>query len=187
MLLHNWIQGTKATDIMVRKLATVRTDQTIAEAAAMMLSEQISGLPVVDLAGVCRGVFSVTDVLRAEEKVSQQQRGATSNFFSSDLALPDSVYLEKLEKVRDKFSPTAEQPVEHFMTTDLVSVSTEDSLQEIVQSMVDAHLHRVLVIDQDKQLQGIIATTDVLVALLRDSSLRDVSGELRRLHEQHHS
>lgn len=112
---------------------------------------------------------------------------ATSNFFSSNLALPESVYLEKLEQVRDKLSPAAEQPVEHFMTTDLVSVSTEDSLQEIVQSMVDAHLHRVLVIDQDKQLQGIIATTDVLAALLRDSRLRDISGEFRRLHEQHHS
>jgi CBS domain-containing protein len=187
MLLHNWILGTKASDIMVRKLATVRTDQSVAEAAAIMLSEQITGLPVIDLAGVCRGVFSVTDVLRAEEKVSQQQREVTSNFFSSNLALPESVYLEKLEQVRDKLSPTAEQPVEHFMTTDLVSVSSEDSLQEIVQSMVDAHLHRVLVIDQDKRLQGIIATTDVLAALLRDSGLREISGELRHLQEQHHS
>jgi CBS domain-containing protein len=187
MLLHDWILSTKVNDIMVRKLATVRPDQTLSEAAAMMLSEQISGLPVVDLDGVCRGVFSVTDILRAEEKVAEQQWAISSTFFSSNLTLPDSVYVEKLEQVRDKLSPAAEQTVEHFMTTDLVSVSTEDSLKEIVQSMVDAHLHRVLVIDQDQRLQGIITTTDVLAVLLRDSREGDMSSETRRLHEQHSS
>jgi len=186
MLLHDWILSTKANDIMVRKLATVRTDQTLSEAAALMLHEQISGLPVVDSAGICRGVFSVTDVLRAEEKIAEQQWAISFTFFSSNLTLPDSVYVEKLEQVRDKLCPTAEQPVEHYMTTDLVSVSTEDSLEEIVQSMVDAHLHRVLVIDLDQRLQGIITTTDVLAVLLRDSREGDMSSETRRIHEQHH-
>jgi CBS domain-containing protein len=189
MLLHDWITGTKAADIMVHKLVTVDPSQPLSEVAAVMLREQISGLPVVDETGFCRGVFAVSDFLRAKEKVTKQQQEQqviASNYFSSNLALTEGVDLEKLEQVRGNLTPASEQPVERFMTTDLVSVLPETSVETIAQSMVDAHLHRVLVIGQNDQLQGIIATTDVLAALLRGSLLAEMSSETKHLHEHHH-
>jgi CBS domain-containing protein len=187
MEIHNWITHTTAADLMCRDVVSVWPNHTLAQAAAVMLREQVSGLPVVDTSGVCVGVFSVTDVLRAEEKVTEeQQRIAMSGFFNSGLALPASVYTQKLEQIRDKIAPASEQPVERFMTADLVSVTEDASLTSIVQSMVDAHLHRVLVADADRRLKGIVATTDVLAALLRVSQQVVESGEAKHLREQHH-
>ena len=170
METHNWITQTKAGDIMVRDVVTLQPYQTLDQATGVLLREQISGAPVVDELGACVGVFSVSDILLAEEKVAtQQQKIAESSFWNSNLSLPSSVYADKMAEVRDKMAPVAQQPVERFMTSDLVSVSENTSLERVVQSMVDAHVHRVLVLDAEGRLQGIISTTDVLTALLRES------------------
>jgi CBS domain-containing protein len=170
METHNWITQTEAGDIMVRDVVTLQPYQTLDQATGVLLREQISGAPVVDELGACVGVFSVSDILLAEEKVAtQQQKIAESSFWNSNLSLPSSVYANKMAEVRDKMAPVAQQPVERFMTSDLVSVSENTSLERVVQSMVDAHVHRVLVLDAEGRLQGIISTSDVLAALLRES------------------
>ena len=187
MLIRDWVREVKAGDLMYKHLVSVWPNHTLAQAASVMLREQISGVPVVDSSGVCVGVFSVIDVLRAEEEVAEeQQKIAMSSYFSSDLALPASVYDEKLSQIRDKLLPASEQPVERFMTSDLVTVAEDAPLANILQSMVDAHLHRVLVVDADRRLKGIIATTDVLAALLRASHDVEESCEAKHLREQHH-
>lgn len=189
MLLHDWVIGTKAADLMVSQLITVDASEPLAEVAAVMLREQISGLPVVDGTGSCRGVFAVSDVLRSEEKVAkqlQERRVFTSNYFSSRLTLPENTCTEKLEDFRDGLTPASVQPVERFMTTDVVSVLPDASVEKIAQSMVDAHLHRVLVIDENEQLRGIVSTTDILAALLRSSKMAETSSETKHLHKYHH-
>lgn len=187
MIVHDWIADTTAADVMYSEVISVWPHHTLAQAASVLLREQISGVPVVDSSGVCIGVFSVSDVLRAEKKVADERdKAALSDFFRSDLALPVSVYTEKLAEIRDRTTPAAEQPVERFMTTDLVSVAEDTPLVDIVRSMVDAHLHRVLVLDTDQRLRGIVATIDVLAALLRASQDMGESGEARHLREQQH-
>ena len=125
-------------------------------------------MPVVTSTGVCVGVLSTVDILTAAETVAdEQQRFAESDFFNSNLALPASVVASRLEEVRDKLAPAAEQPIEQFMTSDLVSVGKDTPLVTVVEKIVDAHIHRVIVLDTDQQLLGIISTTDILAALLR--------------------
>lgn len=187
MLIHDWLIETKASDIMVQKLVTARAEQLLAEVAGVLLQKQISGLPVVNANGACVGVFAVSDVLRAEKKIDEERRELlASDYFTSDLTLPESVYREKLEEFRDQLVPAAEQPIERFMTTDLVAASTNTPLEKVVQSMVDAHLHRVLVTDDSGRLVGIVATTDVLAALLRGGSRGEMSSEARHLQKEYH-
>lgn len=187
MVIQDWIMQTTAADVMCSDVVSVWPNHTLAQAAAVMLREQISGLPVVDSSGVCVGVFTVSDTLRAEEIVAEEQQEiATSSFFQSDLTLPTSVYAEKLEQFRDKLAPAAEQPIKRFMTTDLVSVTEDAPLARIVQSMVDAHLHRVLVLNEASQLKGIVATMDVLAALLRASLEVEESCEAKHLRQERH-
>jgi CBS-domain-containing membrane protein len=170
MDIRDWLSETTASDIMVRDVITFDRDQTLAAAADLLLREQITGAPVVDADGTCVGVLSVSDVTGAEEKVADERRKvAESSLFHSHLALPASVYAAKLAEVRDKIAPAAEQPVERFMTSDLVSVREVTPLETVVQRMVDAHVHRVVVLDADHRLKGIVSTTDVLAALLRAS------------------
>jgi CBS-domain-containing membrane protein len=169
MELRDWLSETTAADIMVRDVTTLKPDDSVSRAAAMLLGHQITGAPVVDPSGACVGVLSASDILSAEKKVAKEQRKvAESSFWNSNLALPASVYAAKLAEVRDKITPAAEQPVERFMTSDLVSVREETPLRKVVQYMVDAHVHRVVVLDANRRLKGIISTTDVLAAALRD-------------------
>jgi CBS domain-containing protein len=163
-----WLAKARASDIMVRSVVTLKPSDTLADAAAILLHEQISGAPVVDAAGACVGVLSASGILSAEEKVEQErQKVAESSFWNSNLALPMSVYAAKLEEVREKIAPAANQPVERFMTSDLVSVTADTPLRTVVESMVNAHVHRVVVLDAGRRLRGIVSTTDVLAALLR--------------------
>jgi len=168
MEIHDWMTNTKAADVMVRKVVTLQPDDLLADAAAVLLHNQISGAPVLDEFGACQGILSVSDVIHAEEEVAEEaQEFANSSFWNSNLALPPSVYAEKLKDLRDKTAPPASRPVSRFMTSNLVTVEEDTSLETVVQYMVDAHVHRVLVVNEGRCLRGLISMTDVLAALMR--------------------
>jgi CBS domain-containing protein len=168
MEIVDWMNQTKASDMMVEILVTLSPADTLAEAAETLLTEQISGAPVLEDSNHCVGVLSISDLIRAEgEVLAEQQRIAESSFFSSGITWPDNVYQEKLEQLRDKILPVSEQPIRRFMTPDIVSVTVDEPVETVLQYMIDAHVHRILVLDSDRQLRGIISTIDVLAALKR--------------------
>jgi len=168
MEIHDWMTNTKAGDVMVKKVVTLKPDDLLADAAATLLQNQISGAPVLDEFGACQGILSVSDVVHAEEEVAEEvEEIANSSFWNSNLALPPSVYAGKLAELRDKTAPAAGRPVSRFMTTNLVTVDEDNSLETVVRYMVDAHVHRVLVVSEGRCLRGLISMTDVLAALMR--------------------
>src|SRR5262245_17310804 len=61
-----------AADLMTRDLLVISEDIPMRRAAELLLSHQISGAPVVDLAGKLVGVISTTDFMR----VSRQHESA---------------------------------------------------------------------------------------------------------------
>ena len=166
MEVRLWAERTTAAEIMVTNLATVWPTHTLAQAAAVLLREQVSGVPVVEPDGPCVGVFSVIDVLRAEEQVVEERlKFAQSSYFTSELALPTSVYADQLADFQEKIAPAAEQPVQRFMTTNLVTVTQQTPVGTIISMLIDAHIHRVLVVDQHGHLKGMVTAMDVLAAL----------------------
>ncbi len=151
---------------MVEILVTLSPEDSLAKAAETLLSEHVTGAPVLEGNDRCVGVLSVIDLIRAEGTVmAEQEQIAESEFFNSGILWPATVYAQRLEQFRDQLVPVAEQPVSRFMTTDIVSVLEGASLATVVRRLIDAHVHRVLVLDEHKQLHGIISTMDVLAAL----------------------
>lgn len=68
-LLEEWeldyiLTKVKIRQIMTRKPLTINQDATIVEAAGLMLSQKIGGLPVVDDSGQVVGMFTESDMLR---------------------------------------------------------------------------------------------------------------------------
>lgn len=170
MKMQEWLTNTTAADVAVRDVVTFDPRIPLAQAAKVLIHEQISGALVVDHKGVCVGVLSVTDVAGAEERVAAEgEKVGASSFWQSHLALPMSIYEEELAQVRDRLIPAAEQPVSRFMTKDIVSVRKDASIRTVIGYMVDALVHRVVVLDEKNCLVGIISTIDVLAAALRAS------------------
>ncbi len=54
----------KVEEIMTARPATISPDETIGEAARLMLEKKISGLPVVDAEGRVVGIITESDIFR---------------------------------------------------------------------------------------------------------------------------
>jgi CBS domain-containing protein len=122
--------------------------------AARMLSQaHISGAPVVDGDGRCLGVISSTDFMTwAESGECAVKPG------SGDRSAHSSWQMFETEDLPVNL-------VRRHMTANPVTVPPEMPIGELVQKMVDAHIHRVIVVDEENKPLGIISSTDVLAAV----------------------
>ena len=55
--------------------------------------------------------------------------------------------------------------VQRYMTADVVTVGPQTPLPELARTMIDAHIHRVIVVDGQRRPIGIVSSTDILAAL----------------------
>jgi len=167
MELANWANETSVSEIMVENILTLSPNDSLATAAEKLLREQISGAPVVDDSGRCVGVLAMSDLTRAEGKPAEQQQTTQNRFFDFGMTLPSREDTTRLEQFRDKVLVASERSVGHFMTTDLVNVRSDATLAAVVRYIIDSHVHRVLVLDKDEHIKGIVSTIDILAALKR--------------------
>lgn len=61
-----------------------------------------------------------------------------------------------------------EARVREIMNANIFSVKAHTLTQEVVQSILENHIHRVLVTDDEEKLLGIISTIDLLKALTKE-------------------
>jgi CBS-domain-containing membrane protein len=55
--------------------------------------------------------------------------------------------------------------VRRYMTADVVTAGPETPLPELARMMIDGHIHRVIVVDEQHRPVGIVSSTDLLAAL----------------------
>lgn len=55
--------------------------------------------------------------------------------------------------------------VRQFMTPDPVTVSPTTPIHALARMMIDAHFHRVIVVDEERRPLGVVSSTDLLTAL----------------------
>jgi CBS domain-containing protein len=57
--------------------------------------------------------------------------------------------------------------VRTYMTRDLVKATPDAGVGELARMMLDAHVHRVVVVDPEDRPVGIVTSTDILAAVAR--------------------
>lgn len=142
----------RAYQIMTPRVTTVRADSPIAQAAELMLSKRISGLPVVDAAGKLVGIVSEGDFIRRTEIGTQRQR-------SSWLA-----FLFGPGKLAAEFVREEGRIVQDVMTPDPATISEDTPLEEIVKIMERKGIKRLPVLRNDT-LIGIVTRANLLQAV----------------------
>ena len=159
-----------ASDVMTREILSVRPDTTVAEAIRTMLDNRISGLPVIDEAGRLAGVLTEGDLLRRGETGTERQR---------------SRWLEILMgpgRLAGEYVRTHGRKIGEVMTRDVVSVTLDTPLKEVVELMERHRIKRVPVLDGEV-LVGILSRADLLRALLgalqEEESPATNDGEIR--------
>lgn len=118
---------------------TIGQHEDLSEVQRRLQGLAVSSLAVVGEAGEPVGVISLTDLIR----VGRRQAGSRGK--ASLLTLP-------------------RKRVERRMTRDVVAVAPGDPVSAAARRMVEAHVHRVFVVD-DGRLVGILSTVDVMEAI----------------------
>jgi len=145
-----------AADYMQRDVITVSPDSTLREALELMTGNHITGLPVMDGDSRCIGLITSSDILSYEQdNAGESAQGATADFYDPESqqweTVPISVFgLENFGDVR----------VRDVMTTELVWVERNTPLTEAARRLLAESVHRVLVLDKNAQLYGVLSAYD---------------------------
>jgi CBS domain-containing protein len=140
-------------DFMTRRVVTVRPDDSILDAARLMLEHKISGLPVVDAENHVVGIVSEHDLLRP-------RRNGDGTEGPHWLQL----MIEKAGLSGGAAAGIHDREVREVMTKHAVTVNATSSLGEACRVIEDLGVKRVPVV-QDGKLVGIIARADLVRAL----------------------
>jgi CBS domain-containing protein len=139
-----------AGELMNHEIVAVPRDMSVQAAASLLRQNQISGAPVVDADGRCIGVLSANDFVRWTER--------------RPAAPIDPGYVCS-RQVIGELEEFASEAVTACMTRDVVTVRTSTPIGRLARLMLDAHIHRVIVVDENDRPVGIVSSTDVLAAV----------------------
>ena len=151
-----------AQDIMNPEVITVNNEMTVRELASFLTDQEISGAPVEDENGALIGVVSVTDIARAASSGGDRLMNGhdrEAHFYTRGWEGKLSAdELETLHLEDDELT------VREIMTPSVFAVEAEAPIMTVAQSMMDSHLHRLLVV-RDGKVVGIVSTSDMLALL----------------------
>jgi CBS domain-containing protein len=136
-----------AAGIMTFGAATIEPGATVMEAAQLMLTYRLSGVPVVESDGRLVGIVTEGDLLSA---AAQRNPGR-----------PDA---------SDKQTSPGSLRVRDVMSSDVVTVGESTPIADIAALMRKHHIKRVPVTDGGKVI-GIVSRADLLRRLAREAEL----------------
>jgi CBS domain-containing protein len=139
-------------DVMTPYVVSVLPDQSVFDAAKLMLEKKISGLPVVDDTGNLVGIVTEGDFLRRAEIGTKRQRPRWVEFFMGPGRLADEYVRISGRKIRD------------VMTRDVRAVAPDTPLSEAVRLMERHNIKRVPVVEGGKMV-GIVTRANLLHAM----------------------
>jgi CBS domain-containing protein len=141
-------------DIMTRDPVVVSPETPLNEAIKILAERRISGLPVVDANGKLAGVISETDLMWRETGVTPP---------AYIMILDSVIYLENPAKYDRDLHKALGQTVGEVMTKkDIATITPEQSIRNAAQLINERKVHRLIVVDDSKQVVGVLTRGDVV-------------------------
>jgi CBS domain-containing protein len=168
-------------EIMQQDVVTVTPETPVKELLRILVTNQISGVPVVSEAGEILGVVSTTDVIRLGAQEAELPKGTLS---WEPLAVPHEEFDEDSAASffmvsEDWRYPTEDQTkaipdgsfegvsVGDIMTSAAFTVGSRDTVGAVARFLLQGRIHRALVVEGDR-LRGIVTAFDLLKAFVED-------------------
>jgi CBS domain-containing protein len=133
----------RAQDLMSHPVVTVRPEDSVRDAAALLDRHGFTALPVVDSEDELVGIVTEADLMR--ERVQPDPRSG----HTLTMAPP--------------------QTVGEVMTTDVVAMTVETDVAELARTMLDRGLRAIPIVDGDR-LAGIVTRRDLVHCIGRDDA-----------------
>ncbi len=166
-------QGSRtAQEIMNRQVRTVKPEQPVREAAQLMLESGLRRLPVAASDGTLVGMLTRADLLQV--------------VITSPLMSPEASSATQPLAHDNSSRPLQQRTLADYINPDVATVSEQTTLDEVIDALILSPLKRVVVVDAERRVKGIISDVDVLVRLQEDmrpgllSALAGWAGGRRR-------
>lgn len=138
-----------ATDIMTRPVLAVDPETPLVQAIRLMTEHKVSGLPVVGQDGRIQGILTEGDLLR---RVETGTAGEPPGWLASFL-MPG--------REASRYVRTRGRRVGEVMTADVITVTEDTSLPDMVALMQRHHVKRLPVV-RDGKLLGVVSRADLV-------------------------
>jgi len=140
-------------DIMTEQVVWLEEQDNLAKAMEVMQSGKFRHVPIVNREKRLVGVISDRDILRHLPMRSRQRR------------IQPDVFRSQLFDV-DAKDASLELPLKHIMRLDVAHVLLDCSFSKAVTMLHEMKISCLPVVDEEKQLRGIVTVTDVMRGLL---------------------
>jgi CBS domain-containing protein len=137
-------------EIMTRRVITVRPETTVQEAARLMFTHRVSGLPVVDAGGQVVGIVSDGDLIQ------RQRRPKVKPWWR--------LFFENGEQLAREYRKVVGLTVGDVMTRPALVISPVFGIETAAAVMDNRQIRRLPVV-RDGQLIGIVSRGDLVKAL----------------------
>lgn len=131
----------KAKDIMARFAITTKENETVMNLAHVMLRFKISGVPVIDRNGEVCGIITATDLFKLMKEIT------------NDLDSKNELKFEQYKNLS----------VSNIMKRDVITISEETSLYEMIKIMCERNIHTLpVMVLSKKEIIGVIGRRDII-------------------------
>ena len=130
-------QATPISELMTRTVRTVKVDAPLSDARRVLTQGNFHHAPVVDGDRLV-GIVSSRDLLRVYRESGAKASARTD---------------ERLDRA---------STIKEVMSTDLVMMRSDESVDRAIDLIASGTIHSVLVLDRDERLVGIVTDTDLL-------------------------
>jgi CBS domain-containing protein len=148
-----------AKDIMTRDVLTVKPDTSIEELSAILVKNEISGVPVVDDSGALYGVVTENDL------ISRNKRLHIPTVVSF---LDAAIYLESSKKFEQEVKRLTATRVGDICSRKVVTITEDTTVIDIATIMSEKKAHLLPVLRAGKVV-GIVGKRDMVKAVVRQA------------------
>ena len=143
----------KARDVMVSPVVTVGENETVRDAAKLLIEKRIGAVPVVDGAGKLVGIVTEADLLHRAEAGTERPVSWWLSLISGDRALADEYVKSHARKVKN------------VMTRDVKTAEPDTPLVDIADLFEKKHIKRVPIVSKGGDLVGIVSRANIIQAI----------------------
>lgn len=143
----------RAKDIMSREIVCVGVEESVFDAAELLLSSRVSAAPVTNDKGAIVGIVSEADLVRRAEIGTAGKKTWLGRLLDSEASAARDFVAAQTRRVVD------------VMTKDVVTADEDATLSELVELMERHDIKRVPIV-RAGSVVGIVSRADLLRALL---------------------
>ncbi len=140
-------------DIMTKEVITVTENDTVKKCANLLITHNLSGLPVIDENDKVVGMVTEGDLIRRASRIKGP---------AALEVLGGIFYLETPKKFMDDLVKTMGNLAKDVMSKDVITVGPDKVIEDAATLLVQNKIKRLPVEDSEGKLIGIVSRKDIM-------------------------